>query len=151
MDANFLSDSMCESEMVLVVDDNPMVVRVIHRALNTLGYEALSCTDSVEALRIFQARPQAIAAVITDQLMPGLKGLDMAREMLRSKPGLPVVLCTGLEDEVDRRVARAAGIAEFLLKPFSVKTLDGILRRLLESDKGIEHAKRPETADSRVS
>lgn len=150
MDAGVVNN--CKSETVLVVDDNPMVVRVIHRALSVLGYDVLCCTDSVEALRLFLARPQAISAVITDQSMPVLKGLDMACEMLRAKPELPIILCTGLEEDVDERTARAAGIEEFLLKPFSIKTLDSILRRLLANDRHIDYAKQQQgSTDSRIA
>ena len=134
MGANLFRDIAGECEWLLVVDDNPMIARVLNRALTTLGHNVLTCTNSMEALKLFEASPQAIAAVITDQSMPELKGLDMARAMLQIKPGLPVVLCTGLDVDVDEATALSAGIRGYLLKPFSVKALDTVIRRLLEEE-----------------
>jgi CheY-like chemotaxis protein len=125
------ANRLCGQETVLLVDDDPLIVHALRWALGTLGYEVVACTDSVEALRIFQADPHAIDAVVTDHAMPQLVGLEMARKMLRIRPQLPVVLCTGSLETVDRPQAKAMGIRELLLKPVSINALDRAIRRAL--------------------
>ena len=68
----------------------------------------------LEALATFKNAPEAFDLVITDQTMPGMTGIDMAREMLRIRPKLPIILCTGYSSTVSAEKARAVGIKGFV-------------------------------------
>ena len=71
--------------------------------------------------------------VITDQTMPRLTGMDLARAMLDIRPQLPIILTTGFSDTVNPERAHEAGIREFLMKPVSKETLLATLRELMEA------------------
>ena len=74
------------SERILIVDDEPAVMKMATRLLARLGYKVTGQTDSVSALEVFRSNPNEFDLIITDHAMPKLTGLDFAREVLR--PGL---------------------------------------------------------------
>jgi CheY-like chemotaxis protein len=100
--------------------------------LERLGYTVVARTDSAEALSLFRQDPRAFDLVITDQTMPQLTGVRLAEELLRIRPDLPVVLCTGFSEMVDSDGAHALGIRQFLMKPFSLRDMGEAIRRALE-------------------
>jgi len=69
-------------------------------------------------LKAFRAAPKLYDAVITDQTMSNLSGEDLARELLQSRPDLPIILCTGLSFTMMWEKAREIGIRKILMKPF---------------------------------
>lgn len=105
---------------VLFVDDEDIQVRSIPPMLERLGYSVTAKTDAREALALFEERPDAYDLVITDQTMPRMTGDQLAVEMLRIRPGIPILLCTGFSEAIHEEEARAQGIAGFILKPFSM-------------------------------
>ncbi len=117
-------------EHVLFVDDEPMLAQLGKTMLERLGYHVTVCTDSLKALTLFQQRPNAFDALITDQTMPVMTGLDLARNVLRLRPGLPIILCTGYSSLVDEASAKRYGIGGFLAKPLLRKELAKLLRDL---------------------
>jgi FixJ family two-component response regulator len=66
--------------------------------------------------------------------MPSIAGVDLAKEILRIKPAIPIILCTGHSDTVSPDIARQAGIAAFLLKPLAKEELAGAVRRALDGE-----------------
>jgi len=66
--------------------------------------------------------------------MPNLTGVDLAGEIIKLQPDIPILLCTGFNDAVNPEKSRANGIREVLPKPFSVKELAGLVRKLLDND-----------------
>jgi PAS domain S-box-containing protein len=118
-------------EHVLVVDDEPAIVRSSKVGLERLGFRVTSATSGAEALRLVKAAPDAFQVVLTDLSMPGLSGLDLARELLREFPALPVVLMSGHLEVTTRETARALGIREVLEKPTPLVTLAATLVRVL--------------------
>ena len=109
--------------------------------LRRLGYRVTTRGSSMQALEDFRDDPLRFDLVITDQTMPGMTGIDMARRMLQLRPALPVILCTGYSSAVSREKAEQAGIAGFALKPMSKKDMAALVRRLLDSDGPRQHAK----------
>ncbi|MBE0617649.1 MAG: PAS domain S-box protein, partial [Proteobacteria bacterium] len=77
-------------EQVLVVDDEAPIRVVAHKILTALRYRVTACATGAEALGAFRARPGGFALVVTDYTMPGMSGLDLASELLRDHPDLPV-------------------------------------------------------------
>lgn len=102
---------------VLLVDDEAPLVALGKEVLEELGYEVTTHTSSLEALEAFRAAPSRYDVVITDQTMPNLSGEDLAREILRIRPDIPIVLCTGFSHTMTEEKARELGIRKFMMKP----------------------------------
>ncbi|MCG6538236.1 MAG: ATP-binding protein, partial [Syntrophales bacterium LBB04] len=105
------------TERILLVDDESALVEFAKSALEYLGYTVDGCTNSLEALKKFKSRPQEYDLVITDYTMPNLLGLDLATEMLKISPNLPILLCTGFSATLDAEKVKAAGIKALVPKP----------------------------------
>ena len=101
--------------------------------LEILGYTVTTYNRSMEALAAFRAQPLNFDMVITDQTMPEMTGVEMARQMIELRPGLPVILCTGYSSIIDEQAARQHGIQGFALKPIKAKVLAELIRKLLAS------------------
>jgi DNA-binding NtrC family response regulator len=114
-----------------LVDDEEVQVQSIRNMLERLGYKVVAMTDSGEALALFRKDPQAFDLVITDQTMPHLTGVRLAEELLRVRPDLPVILCTGFSEAIDANGAQSAGICQFLMKPFAARDMADAIRRAL--------------------
>ena len=123
---------------ILFVDDEQILVEMGGSMLERLGYEVTACTSSLEALTAFQNDPHRFDAVITDQTMPGMTGLDLAQRMLNIRPDLPIILCTGYSKLVDEAQARAWGIKGFAMKPLTKKEVAALLKAVLPGLPGHE-------------
>jgi PAS domain S-box-containing protein len=120
-------------ERILFVDDEDLQVRTMTAMLKLLGYRAVGKTDAQKALREFRRRPNAFDLVMTDQNMPRLTGEKLAGEILRLRPDIPVILCTGYSERVNEETAKAMGIRELVMKPFSLQEIASTIRRVLDS------------------
>jgi PAS domain S-box-containing protein len=118
---------------ILFIDDEDIQVRTVPPMLERLGYMVTAKTDAGEALRLFRERPGAFDLVMTDQTMPRISGAQLAAEMLRLRPGVPILLCTGFSETVHEEEARAQGIAGFVLKPFSIGEIAEKIRSVLKT------------------
>jgi CheY-like chemotaxis protein len=104
------------------------------RLLGYLGYRAVGLSDPVEALRRFRLDTGAFDLVIIDKNMPNMSGTELAKEVLRIRPGMPVIMCTGYSETADEERALAMGIRALVLKPSSVKEMAALIRRVLRSE-----------------
>jgi signal transduction histidine kinase len=129
------------AETVLVVDDEPGMREVAVRALQTHGYRALEAGDGVEALAVLRAVPIRVDLVVTDLAMPRMDGRQLASELRRSRPDLPVLFISGYADgagsdgiasDGDGADGPDTGRTRFLAKPFAPDTLLGRVRSLLD-------------------
>ena len=123
------------TETILMVDDEKQLVDVYSKLLNNLGYHTMAKTDSREALEAFRNSPGSFDLVITDQTMPGMTGMDLARQILQIRPDMPIIICSGRNDSVDAHSARQAGIREFMIKPIRMRDLAGKIREVLDQGK----------------
>ncbi|MHB8765790.1 MAG: hybrid sensor histidine kinase/response regulator [Deferrisomatales bacterium] len=82
-------------ETVLVVDDDPVVLETTRALLDGLGYQVLTARDGREALNVLTRDPAGVAALLTDMVMPGMGGVELAGELERRRLGLPLLLMTG--------------------------------------------------------
>jgi two-component system, cell cycle sensor histidine kinase and response regulator CckA len=92
----------------------------------------VACSRPLAALELFRSDPARFDIVITDMTMPEMTGDRMAVEMLRIRPDLPVVVCTGFNERINRESARDIGIQAFLMKPFLKNEMAQIIRELLD-------------------
>ncbi len=119
-------------ETILFVDDEETIVRLGKELLSPLGYTVEVHTSSPEALNAFRQNPQRYDLVITDQTMPGLTGEALSRELLRIRPELPIILCTGFSHIMTAEKAKALGIQAYLMKPLAIRDLAPIVRHVLD-------------------
>jgi PAS domain S-box-containing protein len=118
-------------ERILLVDDDEIQVRSVQNMLERLGYSVIGETDARKALRIFQAQPNSFDLVITDQTMP-IRGDILAREFLSVRADIPIILCTGFSETINREEARDLGVRDFAMKPLTVRDLAEKIRRVLK-------------------
>jgi PAS domain S-box-containing protein len=120
------------SERLLFIDDEESLAQVGQEMLESLGYSVASRTGSAEALELFRSDPGSFDLVITDYTMPGLNGCELAREILRIRPDVPVILCTGFSEQISSEKALGLGLTAFLMKPFSRKEIAELVRSVLD-------------------
>lgn len=120
------------SETILVVDDEESIVDIFRQRLELLGYQVCGVTSSLEALDLFRSKPDAFAAVITDQTMPRMTGEELARELLLIRPGVRILICTGFSSRLDEEKVNDMGISALIMKPADFKELAIRLRTILD-------------------
>ncbi len=124
-------------EKILFVDDEPALAFAGKKMLEKLGYEVVSDTDSRAALQAFMAEPDSFDLVITDQTMPHLTGVMLAKELLKVRAELPIILCSGNGHSENAMTsmakARAIGIREFMTKPYERSAMSQVIRRMLDN------------------
>ncbi len=133
-----VADAPKGSERILFVDDEELLIKLGKDMLERFGYHVTAKLRSFEALEAFQNQPDKFDLVITDQTMPGMTGLDMARRMLQIRPDIPVILCTGHSTLVDENVSKAQGIKGFALKPVGMKDMSRLIRQILDGDETVK-------------
>jgi len=120
---------------VLFVDDEEAVVRLATLALTRRGYRVTGCNDAASALSHFRRDPQAFDAVVTDLSMPGLSGFECAREILKLRPDVPIVLASGYVRPEDEITAKRIGIRAVVGKPAALDQLGSLLAEILVQTK----------------
>jgi PAS domain S-box-containing protein len=116
---------------ILLVDDEAQLCRLEEKLLQRLGYEVTAFTDSPAALKAFRKNPDKFDLVVTDSSMSKLSGLDLAQELLRLRPKLPIILATGFSEIEKISRAQEIGVRECLEKPILAGDLDKTIGRLL--------------------
>ena len=122
------------SERILFVDDESALVELADIMLTSLGYQVTSRTSSVEALELFRALPHDFDLVISDMTMPNMRGNDLAREMLKIRSDIPVIICTGFSEMITEEKARALGIRRLVMKPIFKKNIARVIRDVLDKE-----------------
>ena len=136
---------------VLYVDDDPVMVAMVHALLQRAGHRVTSFEDPRDALATLRAGPEAFDLVVTDHNMPELSGLDIAEALVRLRPDLPVVITSGFVSEEMKAAALRVGVRSVLQKEYTLERLPDIVRRLLaESRAGIGSLPEP-TAPGRLA
>jgi two-component system cell cycle sensor histidine kinase/response regulator CckA len=127
------------TETVLLVDDEPLVLRTTALGLAALGYHVLSATDGVDALAIANAWPGPIHLLATDVMMPRLDGRGLAEQLRATRPEARVLFVSGYTDDAH---VHGDGSA-FLAKPYTGKQLAARLRALLDEPRKSEAGHAP--------
>ena len=123
------------SERILYVDDEAQIANTGRQILQRLGYSVTTQTSSEQALALFQARPGEFDLVITDMTMPDMTGDLLAAEIMKIRPDMPVILCTGYSKRMSGEAARKMGIKDFVRKPVGKADLARTVRRVLDEVK----------------
>jgi PAS domain S-box-containing protein len=121
-------------ETILYVDDEEVIVDMARHTLEQLGYRVIAVTDPSKALEHFLKEPKQFDMVITDQIMPGMTGTELAKVLLSLRPDIPIVLTTGYSETIDAASARAIGIRAFVMKPLTRTELADTIRWALQHE-----------------
>ncbi|MEW6636386.1 MAG: response regulator, partial [Actinomycetota bacterium] len=127
-------------QTVLVVDDEPKLVRVVREYLEHEGYRVVSAGDGREALERFrEASPDL---VVLDLMLPEVDGLEVCRR-LRRESGVPIIMLTARAEEVDELIGLELGADDYVTKPFSPRALVARVRSVLRRASPAEAAEAP--------
>ncbi len=118
--------------VILVVDDEGAVNRLVSRYLTHIGYRVLEACSAEEALAVVRRQRPRVDLVLSDVVMPGTGGVTLAAHLLGQAPGPSVILMTGqLPDEIERLNVNGQ-IVPVLRKPLNLDQLQSLLRVTLE-------------------
>lgn len=121
------------TERVLLVDDDEIISTMLQQVLRSLGYQVTSCNNSLDALASIVREPTAFDLLITDMTMPNLTGYQLAQKVLAIRSNLPIILCTGFSELINKEQAQALGIRAYLMKPILVQELGLTVRKVLDA------------------
>ena len=125
-----------QGQHVLYVDDDPAMLLMIESLLQRAGYRVTALDLPREAAARVRAQPRAFDLVVTDFNMPEMTGLDLAEEIGRIAPGLPVVISSGYLSDEMRATALRAGVRGLLQKEYSLEQLGGLVHSVLHESGG---------------
>ncbi|MBU0664332.1 MAG: PAS domain S-box protein [Proteobacteria bacterium] len=120
------------TESILVVDDEEDNTGMFQAILTGLGYQVVGFNNSLEALAFFTKVPTAFDLLLTDMTMPHMTGLELSKKVLAIRPDLPIILCSGFSQLVNKEQIRALGIKGYLKKPVAVRDLALAIRKALD-------------------
>jgi CheY-like chemotaxis protein len=119
-------------ERILLVDDEESIVLYEKNMLERLGYKISSFTNSVDALEAFEKNPEKYDLIISDVTMPILSGEKLALEMMAIRSDIPILLCTGYSNTIDKEKVLNLGIHGFLMKPVTKSDMAKMVRNILD-------------------
>lgn len=119
---------------ILFIDDEPTLADIGKQALEHLGYDVVAKTSSIEALELFRTKPEQFDLVITDATMPKMTGDRLARELMKIRSDIPIIICTGYSERITEEKTKKMGIKAFAMKPLTIRELALKVRETLESD-----------------
>jgi CheY-like chemotaxis protein len=120
-------------EEILLVDDEASLLWMGRKVLEKLGYVVTTATDPTIALNYVETDPSRFSLVITDLTMPQMTGLELAARVHKLRPELSIILATGNDTTIPPESFRTCGIADVLLKPFTISMISEKARALLDS------------------
>ncbi len=124
------------TERILFVDDEAPIVKMEGQTLEGLGYTVSIRTSSIEALELFRSTPDDFDLVITDMTMPKMSGDKLAVELMKIRPDIPVILCTGYSKTISDNTSKDIGIKAFANKPIVKADFAKTVRKVLDEAKG---------------
>ncbi len=119
-------------EHILVVDDEDHLLVMYDRQLRRLGYEVTCSSNPEEVLELFRTDPLKFDLVITDFTMPRMTGIELAKELGSIRPGLPIILCSGVSQVVSDTESKRAGIQTVIYKPIRRPEIAQAIRKALD-------------------
>jgi CheY-like chemotaxis protein len=125
------SETPGRGQKILIVDDSPGWLLLAGEILTKCGYQVQTCEDPRDALSLVKENSQEIDLVITDLQMPCLDGIELAAEIRKINPALPVVLTSAVMFQVPSEKLQRLGIQDFLTKPWDRERLLWVLRQVL--------------------
>lgn len=122
-------------EHIFLVDDEECISKLEAQILTRLGYKVTFFMNSLEALEVFKTKPYTFDIVITDMTMPNMTGDQFAKELLIIRPNIPIVICTGFSERLNKENAEIIGVKGFLMKPVTMLKMAQMVRHVLDEAK----------------
>lgn len=122
-------------ERILFVDDDPGVAAMGERLLEKLGYSVVVSTQSSDAYEAFCKTPHQFDIVVSDYIMPDMTGLQLANKIKKIRADIPIIMCTGFNESVNKTNFKSLGIDGFFLKPIIITQLAQLVRKLLDEKR----------------
>ena len=123
-------------DAVLVVDDEPAILRILEVLVRSVGHRPVSAFDGVEAMEKFALEPERFSAAVLDVTMPRRNGAELARMLHAQRRDLPIVLCSGFaEDEVRAMVSDLTAEVTVVHKPYEISKMRDILAGLVTAPR----------------
>jgi len=126
-----MHDINLKGTKIMVVDDDQQLSRLMNDVLSAFGAKVSCYNCPLRALEGFTQAEVGFDMVITDQTMPGMTGMQLSESILRLKPNIPIILCTGYSEEATAETTKAMGIAGFFLKPIIIADLVRYAQKLI--------------------
>jgi CheY-like chemotaxis protein len=120
-------------ENILLVEDEEVVLTLETAILEDLGYSVTACKGPFEALAVLDRSAAEFDLVITDMTMPKMNGTELIRHILRRRPDMPIILCTGFSELINEEKALALGAGKYVMKPLIRREIAETIRNVLES------------------
>jgi DNA-binding NtrC family response regulator len=117
---------------IFVIDDDEAVASMIRQMVRRMGYFSVACNRPLDALILFSRAPESFDAVIVDEMMPDLRGIQLTTQLLRVKADIPVILMTGHGDTISLGQLRESGVRATLIKPVLRERLQVVLDGLFK-------------------
>lgn len=125
------------TERILLIDDEISICQVTATMLSRLGYTVTYRDNSAEAFELFYENPRDFDLIISDQTMPNLTGIELAFSILKIRPDIPFILCTGFTSALTKEEAIQVGVDLYLEKPIKRRVLAESIRNLLDNKKTV--------------
>jgi len=119
-------------ERILFVDDEDVIANLALRAFSHFGYDIKTYGDPIAALAAYKADPDAVDMVLTDMTMPHMNGKELAIELLAITPELPIILCSGFTELLNKEEAMEMGIKAYLQKPMPMGDIIKEIRKIFD-------------------
>ena len=116
---------------ILIVDDESLLLNIKREYLEDMGYSVVTMENPVDAIKTIRLNPEKFDLVITDLTMPQMTGDNLAREIKKALPEMPIIMCTGFDSTGDLDRLKKMGISHLLMKPINLLELDNVIRKML--------------------
>ena len=123
-----------DGETVLIIDDESSVITVTRKTLEEFGYRVLSASNGAEAVAVYAQHQGEIALVLTDMLMPVMNGSATIQALVQINPAVKIIVVSGMNGKREAHHAEGPGVAHFLHKPFTARSLLEKVRATLEEE-----------------
>ena len=123
------------NERILFIDDEESLVKIGHQRIGRLGYKIETTTSPIEALALFNSKPEQYDLIITDMAMPQMTGDKLIKEILTIRPDMPIILCTGFSEKIDEERAKKMGVCQYIEKPLDKHDLAVSIRQVLDGKR----------------
>ncbi len=127
------------NKRILFADDENALLDATKRMLERIGYRVTGVQNGGDAYKIFEGNPDDFDVIITDMTMPYMTGVELAQAILRLRPNIPIILCTGFNERITPEIAKSMGIREYMTKPYALQEIAETIQKVLQETKPPEY------------